>query len=350
MMADEPEILDISDEHQDWNLLGTLSAELTQIPKRGEKDFEPDGTDFQDSALAKSRQAMYSALSGTRAHTSKNHCTATWINEIRLARVEQAKGGHFMSMGRADSFGTIWLYPEELLYLVERGSLECFFPQGLQMSLQAVYACAITNDSELETYQIYSHLRKIGFIAQRHSALDPVKTELPDSSNWLSYMSNWGKFLKWHRNSVYRNYSEVFRDLNEKAPKTFPFDRNAQADSESSNWRVQFNVWKPGVNFKKSDPGPPDYHVAVVSARSTAMPNFLETEALLAGAISNAKYSTQPFMHKLKDGKISILLAVVDCGVVSFFKIAQVDFSEQKLYKELNQKRQIRNSKPRSKP
>lgn len=347
MMAEEPEILDISDEHQDWNLLGTLSSDVTQIPKRGEKDFEPDGTEFQDSALQSSRQAMYSALSGTRAHTSKNHCTATWIDEIRLARVEQARGGHFMSMGRADSFGTIWLYPEELLYLVERGSLECFFPQGLQMSLQAVYACAVTNASELETYQIYSHLRKIGFIVQRHTALDPMKDELPDSSNWLSYMPNWGKYFKWHRGFVYRSYSDVFRDLNKKAPKAFPFSRNSPMESGSSDWRVQFNVWKPGVNFKKSEPGFPNYHVAVVSARSTAMPSFSETEVLLAGAISNSKFSSQPFMHKLKDGKRSILLAVVDCGVVNFFKIAQVDFSDQKLYDELSQKRNLKSKKPR---
>ena len=34
-----------------------------KIPKRGEKDFEPDGTRKQQSLLQEGREAMYSALS-----------------------------------------------------------------------------------------------------------------------------------------------------------------------------------------------------------------------------------------------------------------------------------------------
>ena len=33
------------------------------IPKRGEKDFEPDGTNKQQNLLQEGREAMYAALS-----------------------------------------------------------------------------------------------------------------------------------------------------------------------------------------------------------------------------------------------------------------------------------------------
>lgn len=38
------------------------------LPKRGEKDFEPNGTNIQATALAESRNAMYTALQGERGH------------------------------------------------------------------------------------------------------------------------------------------------------------------------------------------------------------------------------------------------------------------------------------------
>lgn len=42
------------------------------IPKRGEKDFEPNPTQLQSEILAASRQAMHNALSFTRLHNEKN--------------------------------------------------------------------------------------------------------------------------------------------------------------------------------------------------------------------------------------------------------------------------------------
>lgn len=54
------------DEQQDWLL---LSEDAKKNPlKRGEKDFEPDGTGTQESLLAGSRAAMYDALQGERKH------------------------------------------------------------------------------------------------------------------------------------------------------------------------------------------------------------------------------------------------------------------------------------------
>src|ERR1700761_4559272 len=62
------------DETQDFRVLASLTSKSDhQIPKRGEKDFEPHGTKHQDGILAASRQAMHDVLSYTRVHTPKGH-------------------------------------------------------------------------------------------------------------------------------------------------------------------------------------------------------------------------------------------------------------------------------------
>ncbi|KAI5279474.1 tRNA-splicing endonuclease subunit sen54, partial [Ascosphaera aggregata] len=87
---------DMSDETQDFRFLSSISAcvlvslEYTRwmyvnnriissssdpnsatIPKRGEKDFEPNPTQLQSDILVASRQAMHNALSFTRLHNDK---------------------------------------------------------------------------------------------------------------------------------------------------------------------------------------------------------------------------------------------------------------------------------------
>src|SRR5437660_10653640 len=95
--------VDLSDETQDFRFLSLLSkadATSTSLPKRGEKDFEPDGTKLQELALADSRQAMTDALSGERTQSSKLYVSATWRPSRLQAEVESAKGGLFKAMGR----------------------------------------------------------------------------------------------------------------------------------------------------------------------------------------------------------------------------------------------------------
>lgn len=156
-----------------------------------------------------------------RGHSGKYHVTAKWYPDLRRARVDPpARGIHFQTIGTSDSNGDVWLEYEELLYLVERGSLECFSltspninsqdennidddedkkpalnsktssVNATPMSLQAVYAAVfsdeslyltsksmanahtpssfhVKNHSELERYQVYANLKKNGYIVRR---------------------------------------------------------------------------------------------------------------------------------------------------------------------------------------
>ena len=123
---------------QDFRFLNSIInasnlAESTSIPKRGEKDFEPNATKAQASALDASRNAMHTALSHPRLHQVKTHVVAQNCPEGAryggtCVRVDNAHGPHFRTMGKGDSKSRIWLLLEEALYLIERGSLDIRWP------------------------------------------------------------------------------------------------------------------------------------------------------------------------------------------------------------------------------
>lgn len=180
------------------------------LPKRGEKDFEPNPTLFQADILSASRQAMHNALSYPRLHHPKTQVigiyspdgpvpprsaqkldtiteesepskpagTEMGVHPDSCVYVPTPKGQYFKSIGQADRWNRIWLLPEEALYLLERGTLDIRWPcsevgcadeegtddSGIPMSLQAAYA-AFMGRSGLtsERYSVYTGLRRLGY-------------------------------------------------------------------------------------------------------------------------------------------------------------------------------------------
>lgn len=175
---------DLSDETQDFRFLNNLSLFSDQsqatLPRRGEKDFEPNPTLYQADILAASRQAMHNALAYPRLHHPRNKVVGYYAPEgpapprsyasndkttgeavdgdqtsksadasEKLAQSEPTagagigvfphacvyvtspKGQYFRTMGRGDRWNRIWLLPEEALYLLERGSLDIRWPSPL---------------------------------------------------------------------------------------------------------------------------------------------------------------------------------------------------------------------------
>lgn len=115
---------DIEDEVQDWKILGNRNASSSQttssaIPKRGEKEFEPDGTTVQNQSLKESQQAMFDALSNTRGHHIKHKLIGVWVPKLNQCVILQIRGNFFRDMGVAH--GTLmYLNQYETVYLVER--------------------------------------------------------------------------------------------------------------------------------------------------------------------------------------------------------------------------------------
>lgn len=171
------------------------------LPKRGEKDFEPNPTIYQADILAASRQAMHNALSHPRMHQPKTHIVGFYAPEGPFAPpgvevdgkglgvlpeccvcVPNQKGGVFKTVGQADRWNRVWLLPEEALYLLERGSLDIRWPNSdedtanvnggsdldselsIPMSLQAAYACFLGRSGlTLERFSVYTGLKRLGY-------------------------------------------------------------------------------------------------------------------------------------------------------------------------------------------
>ena len=103
------------------------------------------------------------------------------------------KGPLFKSMGKVyspkdDPLGfreshsnRLWLLPEEVLYLLERGTIDVRWPAddgedgdlGVPMSLQGAYAAFIGREDEtggvltFERYSVYAGLKRTGYTVQR---------------------------------------------------------------------------------------------------------------------------------------------------------------------------------------
>lgn len=136
---------------------------------------------------------MHTALSFQRVHAPKRYNLAVYHAETNMAYAENPKGPLMKSMGKVfspkdDPLGAsstnlnrMWLLPEEILYLLERGTIDVRWPaedgaedvSGLPMSLQGAYAAFIGMEAGLggslsyERYSVYSGLKRMGYIVHR---------------------------------------------------------------------------------------------------------------------------------------------------------------------------------------
>lgn len=193
----------------------------SSLPKRGEKDFEPNPTEFQADVLASSRQAMHNALAHPRIHNPKGKVVAFYapdgptqssdvnstdqtktkpqnrtgkslVSPDACVHVPNPKGAYFKTLGQADRSNGIWLLPEEALYMVERGSLDIRWPTSLTestdannegdgadeevsipMSVQASYACLLGRGGlTLERFSVFTGLKRLGYAVLRAPGWD----------------------------------------------------------------------------------------------------------------------------------------------------------------------------------
>ncbi|QDS74461.1 hypothetical protein FKW77_006569 [Venturia effusa] len=183
-----PDGPDLEDEVQDYRFLLTTSKGQ-KIPSRGIKDFEPHGTNLQQSTLDASREAMHMALSSTRFHQSsaqraiydeiehgawvvneggswaksvgipkKVPESQRWLFGMQKHTEEELEGEDLEDSAstakdedddllfsspsandkiskakknkvqKKDNEPRLWLLPEEALWLIERGTLEISWP------------------------------------------------------------------------------------------------------------------------------------------------------------------------------------------------------------------------------
>ncbi|KAK0564396.1 tRNA-splicing endonuclease subunit sen54 [Tilletia horrida] len=194
------------------------------IPKRGEKDFEPTGFRGQRNALEDSRAAMFAAI-GSERHPSKSLSVATWDPILQRAIVHSSKGILFQTMGltnrlpqhdeppaKIDANGVHWprivsrieLTPEETLFLLERGALDCrvrlprHTPEAERqrkgeytlaededepLDVQRAYSLLLGADGcTKEAYGVYAYLRRLGYVVHRASVIDQIRARAAEKA------------------------------------------------------------------------------------------------------------------------------------------------------------------------
>ncbi|KAG5519214.1 hypothetical protein PMAC_002302 [Pneumocystis sp. 'macacae'] len=347
---------DIEDEIQDYFFLNNYKKNTSVLfPKRGEKDYEPDGSFKQDEMLKKSIDSMFDVISKERRISRKIYSKAIWVSSVKLAKVERIRGTQFKSLGKFIN-NTIWLLPEELIYLVERGSLECWWENGIPMSLQAVYSVCLEECGGLEQYQVYSYLKRLGYYVFR-----PIKIENEVSvfSSTKSYgFENISPFFAWMKSlmnfvysvferystnnwntlvkgAYYYSYDQIYKSL-QIIPYYCPFDSQENyaytANKKTDTFKISYYVWKPVSNFKKSKLQNPDFRIVVVNTRSSSLPSLKDFVNIFdLVPIKNHEPNTTPF-QRLKNGTRHVIFALLDSGVISFIKFSDIEFGNEHIY------------------
>ncbi|KAL9127523.1 MAG: hypothetical protein Q9217_003611 [Psora testacea] len=358
----DTENTDISDETQDFRFLSSLSQHTSDhptLPRRGEKDFERHGTRLQEDVLSASRQAMHAALSYPRLHKpqsltgSFNHCDGSCI-------IQEPRGPNLQNMGKGDSEGCLHLLPEEALYLVERGTLNLQWQDeeldGVPLSLQAAYAQLIgTEGLTLERYNVYAGLKRSGYIIQRaptwypedhdkiimplHPTPPPIPTSIYNRLHALLFPAMpptdpppLGPLVQ---PGLYRSYAPIYRRL-----ALIPFHDPTVPPSPPSAppchplIRPTYHVWKPTLSFRKTAPPPPDYRVCVLNARTDPFPVLDQLDDLMRCMPYEPPpaWSEGKTYVRLRHGYKSVILAVVDQGIVSYVRIGDAGFGVEPVW------------------
>lgn len=307
-MSKQQEVVDIDEDDniQDWSQLAQLSRKNAQniLPKRGEKEFEPDGTNMQELLLYKAKKEMFGALHNSiRGTIVKSQVVAIYIPTMHQALVVNPKGAFLQSMGSIDANGQCWLNIYEYLYLAERGSVTPYWnpdhmnPNSkhndlIPLGIEDIYSFFKTQD-ELNNFTVYAHLKRLGFVVQlanenKTTFYPPIiKSFLINNTlstlfdqisrifqstkknlfNGLFYKHSHYKFCK------YTTSPQLYEKLKILVPYAFVPKTIAQLRKQKESFirsndnkslcQIRFNIWKPETNFKKKFTELPDYQVVL---------------------------------------------------------------------------------------
>jgi hypothetical protein len=176
------------------------------------------------------------------------------------------------------------LFIEEALVLFERGMLEVY-NGGTKLDACRLYGMLEPLDVPLPIYLAYAHLRAQDFRVLRHVSRDTVQKE--------------DRKRPWQVDNV-PPPKEAFRTaLRTALPVSLDDDPTA----------IAFDVYQPNSHFRKSNPGIPDYYVAIASYRLPS-PTYSQLQALIA------KCDGVPLrIATVSDSGTVIMFGVTDYGV-----------------------------------
>lgn len=318
-----------------------LDWRTVPLPKRGEKDFEPDGLTVQLDLLGLAIDSMFQALGLPRSHHPNLHVEAVWLGTKLV--VPFPRGNYFRDVGTAGHKGILYLDAIETIYLCERGSLavrlgDDQFTSEVEnaesaelfrhvdtsrlphLDLAMLYG---VSGVDLDEYQVYGHLKRLGYLVRRWTL-----EEVTVPSKHEYHQLWWDYFLRF--TSYYRFFVSLVRPHSPSITAANPLPQG-------------FAVWKPTPNFKKRNPPPPQYHVVCILSHELFVDvNTIHSLALVSPGVpprpvkpgkKPRRAPTNPMVvyNKNRDSKFRMghsptVYAVNNDGIMNFVTLAVGDF------------------------
>ena len=150
--------------------------------------------------------------------------------------------------------------------------------------------------------------------------------------------------------SIYRRLSIIpFHDPSASSPTPIRFSQHppssepidsvqfatsTKASSLDPPLLITYNIWKPASPFKKSAVPTPDFRIVVLDARDSSFPSLTQ----LSNLMDDLPHDPPPermqnnTYQKLKHGYKSVILGIVDQGIVSYLRIADAAFGKTRVW------------------
>ncbi|KAK4776752.1 hypothetical protein SAY86_005440 [Trapa natans] len=220
----------------------------------------------------KDEEDAFYPLSGSisKLQFRKASSRACWNSEVGMAEVVERKGQIWTTTGVLRG-GKLYCSIEETLFLAEIGALVLVDENGTGLSLEGIYGklAEEKNGCCWEHYEVYKHLKSLGYIVGRRGVPWTLKSVGTDALTEDRFITDrLGKL-----------------DLNGLEPA--------------------FDVYLPNGKFKKSSPGDPSY---VLCLTRESPPSRKDVEVL-----------------ERQSGHIPVKFCHVENGRVSFFSFSKVD-------------------------
>lgn len=334
----------------------------------------------QRALVARARGNFFRDIGVAHTFKAKPQVQGVWLSPIET--VYLAERGSLV----------VYLCNEQFLDFMDSADPD-FDHLSLQaLTLSEIYAHAFSAPGMLDRFLVYALLKRLGYLvldfrqfAPHDGAYTQLQTKLSSPLPWTQRVADaLGKLGAWGRTllqTYYQGYSHhltytlAFESLS-LVQRYRPFESLALPPQENTCTPV-FNVWKPLPRFSKKNPPLPDFQVAIVNVAESPFPDLAAIQtswnrlnfdpAQEPEAKTTPRADTKPpskdkptkkelrlqrkeareaNMHpqllqrtkylQLRDRKLkrgttgrSVVLAVVDNGIVNFASFSETDFSLQ---------------------
>ena len=147
-------------------LIEQQSQRKVTLPSLGEKVNHAKRNERESEEVQAKLQNVKSLISKPLVSQRSQISEATWDIDLGLAVVHKQCGKHWEVMGHFRD-ETLYLRPEEALFLLESNALEIKLNQ-LSMSIQQSYEVMLGKTCTLDEYRTYAHFSRQGYKVVRH--------------------------------------------------------------------------------------------------------------------------------------------------------------------------------------